>query len=288
MNQITKCRDSQVLLEHFLRITLYKIYLSSAAYANLFILYNIYPTLEHHIDDDFMATFHLKDIGNYGGALGADGIAKGLEGNKSLRELHLHGNSIGDEEIRALMSGKLLLLDIGNNAISSKGAQKIAEALKQNCTRITIDLGGNNIHAKGASDIAQVLKDNSVIVTLELRYNPIGPNGAKALSEVLKFHGKINTLNLDRSKGDDGAIWLARSLKVVDEAMTSLDLAFHEIRDEGHLPLLNHSRAKANEDVRITSLNLGNKFLTRLGQSALIDARDHVYEMNEKEVNVFF
>jgi hypothetical protein len=74
---------------------------------------------------------------------------------------------------------------------------------------------------------------------------------------------------------------------------------------------------KANEDVKITSLNLGNNFLTKFGQvtpspsfnirlsfcfsgvflmeenyytmqSALTDARDHVYEMNEKEVNIVF
>lgn len=73
---------------------------------------------------------------------------------------------------------------------------------------------------------------------------------------------------------------------------------------------------KANEDVKITSLNLGNNFLTKFGQvtpltfyvrlsfcfsgvylmeenyytmqSALTDARDHVYEMSEKEVNIVF
>lgn len=72
---------------------------------------------------------------------------------------------------------------------------------------------------------------------------------------------------------------------------------------------------KSNEDVKITSLNLGNNFLTKFGQvtpspsmnvchfvflvflmeenyytmqSALTDARDHVYEMNEKEVNIVF
>jgi hypothetical protein len=85
---------------------------------------------------------------------------------------------------------------------------------------------------------------------------------------------------------------------------------------------------KANEDVTVTSLNFANNFLTNFGkvklfpfysfppcifffffflylllihifcicilinylimQSALTDAKDHVYEMSEKEVNVFF
>lgn len=74
---------------------------------------------------------------------------------------------------------------------------------------------------------------------------------------------------------------------------------------------------KANEDVTVTSINLGNNFLTKFGQvrrtyllpgpflkerfflvtenlpscfiqSALTDARDHVLEMTEKEVEIFF
>ncbi|KAM5583348.1 hypothetical protein ABKV19_003306, partial [Rosa sericea] len=75
--------------------------------------------------------------GNYGGALGANALAKGLEGNKSLRELHLHGNSIGDEGVNALMSGlalhkgKLTLLDIGNNLTSAKGAFMLVDVSKR-------------------------------------------------------------------------------------------------------------------------------------------------------------
>nr|DAD34676.1 TPA_asm: hypothetical protein HUJ06_005316 [Nelumbo nucifera] len=267
------------------------------------------------LENNTIRSIHLN--GNYGGALGVAALAKGIEGNKSLRELHLNGNSIGNEGVRALMlslsthKGKLTLLDISNNEIGPKGAyhiaefikksksllwlnlymndigdegaEKIADALKQNRSITTIDLGGNNIHAKGASDIAQVLKDNSVITTLELGYNPIGPDGAKALSEVLKFHGKIETLKLGWCQG---AIGLARSLKVVNEALTSLDLGFNEIRDNGAFAIA--QALKANGDVAIASLNLANNFLTKFGKSALTDARDHVYEMSEKEVNIFF
>lgn len=302
---------------------------------------------EAFLENSTIRSLHLN--GNYGGALGANALAKGLEGNKSLRELYLHGNYVGDEGIRALMSGlssrkgKLAVLDIGNNSISSKGAyhvaeyikncksllwinlymndigdegaEKIADALKQNRSITTIDLGGNNIHSKGASAIARVLKDNSVITSLDLAYNPIGADGAKALSEVLKFHGNINTLKLGwcqigatgaefvadmlrynntismldlRANGlrDEGAKCLARSFKVVNEALTSIDLAFNEIRDDGAFAIA--QALKANEDVAVTSLNLSNNFLTKFGQSALTDAKDLVYEMNEKEVNIFF
>lgn len=138
-----------------------------------------------------------------------------------------------------------------------------------------------------------------------------------------------------------GAICLAKSLKVVNEALTSLNLGFNEIRvcsfqsskfqsqeccffqhiyqllsqDEGAFAIA--QALKANEDVRLTSVNLSNNFFTKLGQvkfqplsywiqqfqmiqlitqldflnimqTALSDAKDHVYEMTERELNVLF
>ncbi|KAH9773496.1 RNI-like superfamily protein [Citrus sinensis] len=274
------------------------------------------------LENSTIRSLHLN--GNYGGALGANALAKGLEGNKSLRELHLHGNSIGDEGIRALMSGlssrkgKLAVLDIGNNSISAKGAFHVAEYIKNCKSLLWINLYMNDIGDEGAEKIADALKQNRTITTidlLDLAYNPIGADGAKALSEVLKFHGNINTLKLGwcqigasgaefvadmlrynntisildlRANGlrDEGAKCLAQSFKVVNEALTSIDLAFNEIRDDGAFAIA--QALKANEDVAVTSLNLANNFLTKFGQSALTDAKDLVYEMNEKEVNIFF
>ncbi|KAF9625694.1 hypothetical protein IFM89_026274 [Coptis chinensis] len=237
--------------------------------------------------------FTLLDLGNNEiGPKGAFHIAEFIKKTKGLLWLNLYMNDIGDE-----------------------GAERIAESLKENRTITTIDLGGNNIHAKGVTAISQVLKDNAVIKSLELGYNPIGPDGAKAIAEVLKFHGKIEILKLGwcqigpkgaeyiadtlkynttittldlRANGlrDEGAASLAHSLKVVNEALTSLDLGFNEIRDKGAFAIA--QALKANEDITLTSLNLASNFLTKYGQVALTDARDHVYEMNEKEVNVFF
>lgn len=44
----------------------------------------------------------LRLNGNYGGVLGGSALAKGVGLNTSLRELHLHGNGIGDEGMRIL------------------------------------------------------------------------------------------------------------------------------------------------------------------------------------------
>ncbi|KAL3824215.1 hypothetical protein ACJIZ3_020244 [Penstemon smallii] len=204
----------------------------------------------------------------------------------------------------------------GGNDIHAKGITEIAQVLKDNSV----------ITAVSASHVSKFLTFYKIIQTmnlslslslcqLEIGYNPIGPDGAKALAEVLKFHGNVKDLMLGwcqigakgaeyiadmlkynstissldlRANGlrDEGAVCLARSLKVVNEALTSLNLGFNEIRDEGAFAIA--QALKANEDVRLTSLNLMNNFLTKLGQSAITDARDHVYEMTEQELTVVF
>lgn len=61
-----------------------------------------------------------------------------------------------------------------------------------------------------------------------------------------------------------GALCLARSLKVVNEALTSLDLGFNEIRDDGAFAIA--QALKTNEDVAVSALNLGNNLFTKFGQ----------------------
>ncbi|XP_042496429.1 LOW QUALITY PROTEIN: protein NLRC3 [Macadamia integrifolia] len=266
----------------------------------------------------------LRELRLNGNSIGNEGVRAlmtGLSGHKGkVTLLDLGNNEIGPKGAFHVAefikkSKSLLWLNLYMNDIGDEGAERIAEALKENRTITTIDLGGNNIHASGVHAIAQILKDNPVIKTLDLGYNPFGPDGAKSLSEVLKFHGKIETLKLgwcqigvkgaefiaDTLKynttistldlranglGDEGAICLARSLKVVNEVLTSLDLGYNEIRDKGAFAIA--QALKANEDVAITSLNLANNFFTKYGQGALTDARDLVFEMSEKEVNIFF
>ncbi|KAK9024311.1 hypothetical protein V6N11_004478 [Hibiscus sabdariffa] len=266
----------------------------------------------------------LRELHLHGNSIGDEGVRSlisGLSSHKGkITLLDFGNNSItakGAFHVAEYIkrSKNLLWVNLYMNDIGDEGAEKIAEALKENRTVTTIDLGGNNIRAKGVGVIAEALKDNAVITNLELGYNPMGADGAKALSDVLKFHGNVKTLKLGwcqigpkgaefiadmlrynntisildlRANGlrDEGAACLARSLKVVNEALTSLDLGFNEIRDDGAFAIA--QALKANEDVTVTSLNLASNFLTKFGQSALSDARDHVYEMSEREVNIFF
>ncbi|VFQ98524.1 unnamed protein product [Cuscuta campestris] len=266
----------------------------------------------------------VLEIYLHGNSIGDEGVRALMSGLSSRRgrlvRLDISNNSITAkgafhvaEHIKK--SKSIQWLNLYMNDIKDEGAERIAEALKDNRSIANLDLGGNDIHAHGIHFIARVLKDNSSITVLELGYNPIGPDGAKALAEILKFHGNVKDLmlgwcqigakgteyiadmlkyngtisNLDlRANGlrDEGAICLARSLKVVNEALALLNLGFNEIRDEGAFAIA--QALKANEDVRLTSINLSNNLFTKLGQTALSDAKDHVYEMNGKELTVVF
>lgn len=84
-----------------------------------------------------------------------------------------------------------------------------------------------------------------------------------------------------------GAAAFARSLRVVNEHLTSLDLGFNEIRDKGAFALA--QALKANGEAAVTTLNLSSNFFTKYGQVALTEAKEHVSEMNDgKEVNIYF
>ncbi|GJN00199.1 hypothetical protein PR202_ga17613 [Eleusine coracana subsp. coracana] len=220
----------------------------------------------------------------------------------SFHEIHLHGNGIGNEGVRELMSalsahkGKITVVDIGNNNIGSEGLRPVAEFIKRTKSLLWFSLymndisdeGGNNIHSKGVCAIAETLKENAVLSTLDLSYNPIGPDGVKALCDVLKFHGKIQTLKLGWCQiGVPGAEFIADCLKY-NTTLSTLDLRANGLGDDDDGAFALAQALKANEDLAVTSLNLSNNFFTKFGQVALTEARDHVYEMCEKEIDIYF
>ncbi|KDO82602.1 hypothetical protein CISIN_1g0068422mg, partial [Citrus sinensis] len=267
----------------------------------------------------------VLDIGNNSiSAKGAFHVAEYIKNCKSLLWINLYMNDIGDEGAEKIADAlkqnrTITTIDLGGNNIHSKGASAIARVLKDNSVITSLDLAYNPIGADGAKALSEVLKFHGNINTLKLGWCQIGASGAEFVADMLRYNNTISILDL-RANGlrDEvcsgcnglsffhsaiyslkhmlfyslcinylqGAKCLAQSFKVVNEALTSIDLAFNEIRDDGAFAIA--QALKANEDVAVTSLNLANNFLTKFGQSALTDAKDLVYEMSEKEVNIFF
>jgi len=87
------------------------------------------------------------------------------------------------------------------------------------------------IGAKGAEFIADALKYNTTISVLDLRANGLRDEVCFSVPWVIfptdPLLFRYSSINVS---GSQGALCLARSLKVVNEALTSLDLGFNEIR----------------------------------------------------------
>ena len=87
--------------------------------------------------------------------------------------------------------------------------------------------------------------------------------------------------------GDAGCGSLAASLQIVNETLTSLDLAYNEIKDEGAYLLA--SAIKQNGNGVLSEIKLNNNYITKFGEVALTEAAALVQEMNEgKELEVYF
>lgn len=111
-------------------------------------------------------------------------LADGLRHSRTLRELYLFGNRVGDEGAVALASVLALkssdkcplhTLVLAENGIGDAGAQALASALAMNplCTLDCLDLGGNRIGDAGAAALAVAIGANSRLKDLFLWHNSI-------------------------------------------------------------------------------------------------------------------
>jgi Ran GTPase-activating protein (RanGAP) involved in mRNA processing and transport len=193
-------------------------------------------------------------------------IANALSTNKTLMNLSLDDNELGDEGAREIANALqvntiLVQLDLNNNKIGIVGVQLIANALctnktlrrlslrynnidensvvplinilKLNTPLINLDLNLNNICNRGAMMLAEALVDNHVLLSLDIGRNNIRREGAIAMAKTLLVNTTLTTLNFaDNNIGDEGGQALAKSL-LHNTALTALNLRYNQIGVEG-------------------------------------------------------
>jgi hypothetical protein len=115
-------------------------------------------------------------------ALGCRQLAGSLQFARSLRELQLTQNQVGDDGAAALaevLSRKgacaLQTLSLANNGVTDVGAAALAAALvKEPRGPLTsLDLGGNTVSNSGATAFAGMLEHNTRVTELFLWHNNI-------------------------------------------------------------------------------------------------------------------
>eukprot|EP00457_Paulinella_chromatophora_P000913 gb/GEZN01000915.1/.p1 GENE.gb/GEZN01000915.1/~~gb/GEZN01000915.1/.p1 ORF type:complete len:977 (+),score=142.12 gb/GEZN01000915.1/:59-2989(+) len=138
---------------------------------------------------DVKLDFFCKNVD----ALGAQAVAKGLEVNRTIRELLISNNNIGKVGAAAIgkaleenKESKLEVLDINNDYLFAEGVKHIAAALKVNQTILHVNLDENHIGNEGAAALAAALEVNQTIRYLIISNNNIGYEGAAAIGKALQ------------------------------------------------------------------------------------------------------
>ena len=120
-----------------------------------------------------------------------------------------------------------------NNKITSKGAIKIAEAIKVNKTLQELDIHDNNISDNGAAAISDALKSNNSLQILNMSYNNITSEGAKLIAEAIKINKTLQELDISHNNiSDDGAAAISDVLKS-NNSLQILSMSHNKITSEG-------------------------------------------------------
>ncbi len=164
-----------------------------------------------------------------------EGVAKIMEGIKlgnhvNLKKLSLRQNNMGNKGAESLIfllerSATLEELDVSENAISSRGAGAIFDALNKNrktqlhtlnlsqneiwdmddCSYLrtnktlkVLNMDGNFMHDEGAEHIANAFAENktTVIEKLYLGWNGMADEGASALAKMMEGNSTLQVLGL--------------------------------------------------------------------------------------------
>ncbi|KAL3915322.1 MAG: hypothetical protein SGILL_005710, partial [Bacillariaceae sp.] len=194
---------------------------------------------------------------------GVEKIASGLEagGHINIRKLSLRNNAIGIRGVQSLeflyqTSPTLEELDLGENAINSKGVASIlssfqknrqcslaklnlaqneiwgfedASFLRTNCTLKELNLDGNFLHDEGAEQIANYFSVNrkAVIEKLFLGWNGIADDGASALAKMMERNQTLQVLGLAENDITNNGARAILSALAVNNSLREISGLYH-------------------------------------------------------------
>ncbi|CAF3821402.1 unnamed protein product [Rotaria sp. Silwood1] len=162
----------------------------------------------------------------------------------------------------------LRLLVLGGNHIETKGAQYLADSLRNKMKLTTLDLRDNKIGDQGALYIADALRDNMVLRVLNLSSNGISTTTADHLYECFRNKNSVHKLKLNQNRITNiGAAYIGDMLKE-NKTLVQINLTGNQIGNTGVQYLTNvlqqHSVLK--------ELHLDSNSITGQGAKHLADA----------------
>ena len=195
---------------------------------------------------------------------GAESLARALAVNRSIQELDIRSNEIGDngiahiatalqtntttmttlnisncsisdvgaESLASFVNISLQYLNICNNEIGDNGIANIATALQTNTTMRTLNISNCSISDEGAESLARALAVNRSLQELDISSNKIGNNGMANIATALQTNTTMTTLNISDCSISNVGAESGRAL-AVNRSLQELDISSNEIGDNG-------------------------------------------------------
>lgn len=132
--------------------------------------------------------------GNYIGWEGGRDIGEALLENRTLTDLDLTGNGIGDRgplvgDIFAKVlwvNTKLRRLNLKGNRLGPTSGRKLADALTRNNSLIELNLCDNRFDGEVGAEYLEALSKNTVLMVLQLDVKEIGEDVHKLIVQEMK------------------------------------------------------------------------------------------------------
>jgi Ran GTPase-activating protein (RanGAP) involved in mRNA processing and transport len=144
---------------------------------------------------------------------GAISIGEALKDKKYLEVIVLKRNEIGIHGMRSLkevlyLSKTIKELNLAGNKIGDEGCIMVCDALmqKQNQSLTYLNLSDNQITCKGAAQVAELIKKCKTLEELYLSTNNIANDGARQIAAALKTRRDFKTIDIDNNKFSGAAI----------------------------------------------------------------------------------
>nr|XP_012599311.1 protein NLRC3 isoform X5 [Microcebus murinus] len=187
------------------------------------------------------------------------------------QSLRLDANQFQDpvmDLLGSVLSGKdcrIQKISLQKNTIGPVGAQRMADALKQNKNLKELMLSSNSIGDGGTKALAEALKVNQGLESLDLQSNSISDSGVAALTGALCTNRTLLSLNLrENSISPEGAQALAHAL-CTNSTLENLDLTANLLHDQGAQAIA----VAVGKNRALTSLHLQWNFIQAGAAKAL-------------------
>ncbi|XP_078062596.1 NACHT, LRR and PYD domains-containing protein 3-like [Mustelus asterias] len=174
----------------------------------------------------------------------AEDLASALSTNRSLIDLNLSLNKLGDSGVKLLSAAlrnpecKIQKLNLYGNDLSDSCAEDLASALSTNRSLIDLNLGDNKLGDSGVKLLSVALRNpDCKIQQLHLRHNALTDSCAEDLASALCTKQSLRILHLELNSFTDQSVPALRRLILTCRSLEGIWLSNNQFSPNGNTQL---------------------------------------------------